>query len=109
MARKTLKQKLRAKVRMQREIIGFQHNRLVEDHQHAGMTINFETQVMQSVAMAHGVMASLILAKNTFDKDSEQYKSFEKVCQQRIAQCMATLVGMGLSGEEANNRIMAGH
>lgn len=109
MARKTLKQKLQSKIRMQRQVIGIQQNLMVEDHERAGLTINFETQVMQSVAMAHGVMASLILAKNTFDKDSEQYKSFEKVCQGRIAQCMATLVGMGLSGEDANNRIMAGH
>lgn len=108
MKRKTLKQKLKSQLR---EISQLRD----EEHQQAGITINYEVQAMQSVAMAHGVMASLIGAKNIFlrendaDQPIELFKQFEEQCQSRIAQCMVQLVGMGISAEEANARILRGH
>ena len=79
------------------------------EHEKAGITINYELQAMQSIAMAHGVMASLLEAKNKFDIESESYKDFEKVCQGRIAQCFQQLLNMGYSHEDANRRIKQGH
>lgn len=108
MPRKTLKQKLKSQLR--------QVNQLREqEFQQAGITINYEQQAMQSVAMAHGVMASLIGAKNIFlrendaDKPIELFKKFEEQCQARIAQCMIQLVQMGIPADEANARILRGY
>lgn len=102
MKRKTLKQKLKSQLR--------QVSQLREaEFQHAGITINYEQQAMQSVALAHGVMAALISVKNKFDVESEAFKLFEEECQGRIAQCLVQLVEMGFSAEEANARILRGH
>lgn len=102
MKRKTLKQKLKSQLR--------QVNQLREqEFQQAGITINYEQQAMQSVAMAHGVMAALISVKNKFDIESDAYKQFEEECQGRIAQCLVQLVGMGIPADEANARILRGH
>lgn len=109
MPRKTLKQKLKSKLRVQREVIGSQQTLLKEEHEQAGITINFECQKLQVIAMAHGVMATLIEAKNHFDVESEAFKALEKVSQTRIGQCYAKLLSLGLSGEEANQRIQAGY
>ncbi|AWN08609.1 hypothetical protein HOT32_gp26 [Erwinia phage Faunus] len=102
MPRKTLKQKLKSQIRLAKEVADIEHEK-------AGFTINYELQLMQSVGMAHGVMASLLEAKKHFDVESEQYKAFEKVSQGRIAQCMQQLINMGVSHEEANRRITQGH
>ena len=108
MTKKTLKQKLRSQVRQVNNL------RRVE-HEQAGITINFELQAMQSVALAHGVMASLIGAKDIFlrendaDQPIELFKQFEKQCQARIAQCMVQLVRMGIPSDVANQRILQGH
>lgn len=102
MPRKTLKQKLKSQLREVSQLRD-------EEHQQAGITINYETQAMQSVALAHGVMASLISAKNLFSVESEEYKQFEHQCQDRIAQCLMHLVGMGIPADEANARILRGH
>jgi hypothetical protein len=100
--RKTLKQKLKSQLREVSQL------RDAEHHQ-AGLTINYETQAMQSVAMAHGVMATLILCKNNMDVESTEFKAIEEQSQNRIAQCLVHLVGMGISAEEANARILRGH
>lgn len=102
MKRKTLKQKLKSQLRQVSQL-------REEEFQQAGITINYETQAMQSVAMAHGVMASLIGAKNQFDVESDAFKQFEEQCQARIAQCLVQLVGMGFTAEEANARILRGY
>lgn len=102
MPRKTLKQKLKSQLREVSQLRD-------AEHQQAGITINYETQAMQSVALAHGVMASLISAKNLFGIDSEQFKQFEQQCQDRIAQCLVHLVGMGIPTDVANARILRGH
>lgn len=108
MPKKTLKQKLRSQVRQVNNL------RRVE-HEQAGITINFELQAMQSVALAHGVMASLIGAKKIFlrendaDQPIELFKQFEEQCQARIAQCMVQLVKMGIPSDVANQRILQGH
>lgn len=109
MPRKTLKQKQKSQIRGLKQIVGHQHQILMQEHQEAGLVINQETRRMQSIGMAHGTMAALIQAKNTFDKSSEEFLSFEKVCQGRIAQCMVALVESGLSADEANARILQGH
>ena len=108
MPRKTLKQKLRSQVR---------HTNAMRkmEHEQAGITINFELAAMQSVGLAHGLMASLIGAKNIFlrendaDQPIELFKQFEEQCQARIAQCLVQLVGMGIPADEANARILRGH
>lgn len=102
MARKTLKQKLRQQVRSLKLASALEHEK-------AGLVINYETQAMQAVAMAHGVMATLISAKNLFDQKSDEYKTLEQECQHRISQCIHTLMSMGISMEEANFRIKRGH
>lgn len=102
MKRKTLKQKLKSQLRTVSQL-------REEEFQQAGITINFETQAMQSVAMAHGVMATLILCKNNMDVESTEYQVIEEQSQNRIAQCMVQLVGMGIPAEEANARILRGH
>lgn len=113
MARKTLKQKLRHKLRIQRQVLGLQHTLLAEEHEKAGLTINYELQAMQSVAMAHGLMVGLTEIKNHFDVESDSgkasFESYQKLAQGRIAQCVVQLLGMGLSQDEANERIMRGH
>lgn len=80
-----------------------------EEHHLAGITINYETRAMQSVAMAHGVMATLILCKNNMDVKSTEYQVIEEQSQARIAQCLMALVDMGFSAEEANQRILRGY
>lgn len=113
MARKTLKKKLQHKLRIQRQVIGLQHNLLAEEHAKAGLTINYELQAMQSVAMAHGLMVGLTEIKNHFDIDGSAncaaFESYQKLAQGRIAQCIAQLIQMGLSQDKANERIMRGH
>ena len=108
MPRKTLKQKLRSQVRQTNAMRNM-------EHEQAGITINFEQQAMQSVALAHGIMASLIGAKNIFlregdaDQPIELFKKFEEQCQARIAQCVVQLVGMGIPADVVNQRILQGH
>lgn len=102
MARKTLKKKLKSQLRSANEVIRT-HTEL------AGLTINYECQRLQAIAMAHGVMATLIDVKNKIDVESEGFKEIEKMAQARISQCVVQLVSMGMSVEEANQRIMAGH
>lgn len=107
MARKTLKQKLRKQVRDLRDVVVIQH-------QQAGITINYEQRKLQAVAMAHGVMATLMNARKALplsglDEESEFFKTLEKQAQGHIAQCVVTLVGLGISHEEANEAIMRGY
>lgn len=109
MARKTLKQKLQHKLRVQRQVLGLQHELLAAEHAKAGVTINYELQVMQSVALAHGLMVGLTEAKKHFDIESEQYKTYEKISQGRIAQCVVQLISIGVPADEANKRIIQGH
>ena len=100
--RKTLKQKLRSQIRQVNEF-------RKQEHEHAGITINYELQAMQSVGMAHGVMAGLLHAKEVLGIDNEQYKILEATAQERIAQCVVKLVGMGIPADVANQRILQGH
>lgn len=113
MARKTLKKKLQHKVRVQRQVLGLQHELLAVEHEKAGLTINYELQAMQSVAMAHGLMVGLTEVKNHFDIESDAgkagFESYQQLAQSRIAQCVVQLMGMGLSQDEANKRILQGH
>lgn len=107
MSRKTLKQKLRKQNRDLKEV-------LVIQHEQAGLTINFEQRKLQSIAMAHGVMATLISVKKEFTEkgfglDGEMYKAIEKTAQARISQCFATLAQMGLSTEQINKHIQQGY
>lgn len=108
MPRKTLKQKLKSQLRQVSQL-------REQEFQQAGITINYEQQAMQSVALAHGVMAALIGAKNIFlrendaDQPIELFKQFEEQCQGRIAQCLVQLVEMGITAEEANARILRGY
>ena len=102
MPKKTLKQKLRSQVRQVNNL------RRVE-HEQAGITINFELQAMQSVAMGHGLMATLLEAKKVLGEDSEQFKAIESVTQSRISVCLVQLVNMGIPAQVANQRILQGH
>lgn len=100
--RKTLKQKLKAQIRQ----IRASH---AVDHEQAGITINFELAVMQSVCMAHGIMAGLLHAKNVLGEDNAQFKELQETAQARIAQCVVALIGMGIPADVANQRILQGH
>lgn len=80
-----------------------------KEHELAGITINFEMQAMQAVGMAHGVMASMLMAKELFGEDSEHYSQFEAKSQDRIAQCFVALVEMGIDSTTANERIIRGY
>lgn len=102
MARKTLKQKLRKQIREIKSAAD-------QEHELAGITINFELQAMQAVALGHGLMTTLIHAKNVLGVNSEDYQTIEKVAQERISQCLVKLVDMGIPAEEANHRILQGH
>lgn len=102
MARKSLKSKLKSQLRQAK------HERDVE-FEKAGITINYELAVMQSVCMAHGVMATMMLAAQTLGEDDEKYHIIQEQSQARIAQCHVALIGLGLSHEEANARIIKGH
>lgn len=102
MPRKTLKQKLKSQLRLEKKA------REIE-HAQAGTTINFELQAMQSVAMGHGIMAGLLHAKQVLGEYSEHYKALEPVAQERIAQCFMQLVQMGIPHEVAQQRINQGH
>ena len=102
MARKTLKQKLKSQLRKAKEVMDI-------EYEQAGLTINFETQAMQSVAMGHGLMATLFEAKKVLGEDSEQFKAIESVTQSRISVCLVQLVNMGIPAQVANQRILQGH
>lgn len=80
-----------------------------KEHELAGITINFELQAMQAVALGHGLMATLIHAKNVLGVNNEKYQILEKAAQERISQCLVTLVDLGIDAETANNRILRGH
>lgn len=102
MARKNLNQKLKAQLRDANKTIAT-HTEL------AGITINFECQRLQAIALAHGIMATLMDVKDKFGIDSDAFKEVEKTAQARIAQCLVQLVSMGMTHEEANKRILEGH
>lgn len=102
MARKTKLQKLRTQVR---ELKNLRAN----EHQLAGTTINFEMQALQSVAIAHGIMATQLEAKRVLGEDSPEFQAINTMCVARISQCVLTLMNMGFSFEVANQRILAGH
>ena len=102
MARKTLKQKLRKQIREIKSAAD-------QEHELAGITINFELQAMQAIALGHGLMATLIHAKNVLGVNDEKYQILEKAAQERISQCLVTLVDMGIDAETANKRILQGH
>lgn len=102
MKRKTLKQKLKSQLRRVSQL-------REQEFQQAGITINYEQQAMQSVALAHGVMATLLLCKQNLDVQSTEYQVIEEQCQGRIAQCLVQLVGMGIPADEANARILRGY
>lgn len=102
MKRKTLKQKLKSQLRATNQMRR-------EEHEHAGITINYEMSIMQSVAMGHGVMATLLHAKHVLGEDSEQFKIIQDTAQTRIAQCIVQLVGMGIPADVANQRLIQGH
>lgn len=80
-----------------------------KEHELAGITINFELQAMQAIALGHGLMTTLIHAKNVLGVNNEDYQTIEKVAQERISQCLVKLVDMGIPAEEANHRILQGH
>lgn len=102
MPKKSLKSKLRAKVRKVNSL-------REQEHAHAGLTINFELQAMQSVAMSHGIMATLHTVRSTLGEDSEQYKAVEKIAHGRMLQCQIQLLQMGLSQAQINERVTRGH
>lgn len=101
MSRKTLKQKLKTQVRKVNDL------RQLE-HEQAGITINYELESLQSVCLAHGIMASLITAKQVLGENSEAFKRIQEQSQARIAQCYVKLVEMGIDPVTANQRIMVG-
>lgn len=101
MARKTLKQKLKSQLRKAKQAADV-------DHVQAGLTINFETQAMQSIAMAHGIIATLSHVHQVLG-DSPEYTQIEEVGNARAAQCFMALTQMGFSPVEANARIKQGH
>lgn len=109
MPKKNLKTKLRSESRKLKKVIAAQHTILTEQHTQAGLTINYESQKIQAIAMAHGLMATLVEAKKHFDENHSSFKALEHTTQLRIAQCISTLMQMGLSGEEANEAILRGH
>ena len=80
-----------------------------QEHELAGVTINFELRAMQAVALGHGLMATLIHAKNVLGVNDEKYQTLEKAAQERISQCLVTLVDLGIDAETANKRILQGH
>lgn len=102
MKRKTLKQKLRSQVRKTNEL-------RKQEHEQAGITINFELAAMQSVGMAHGIMATMIHAKNLLGENDSKYHEIRDTAQERIAQCVVALVGMGIPADVVNQRILQGH
>lgn len=102
MPRKTLKQKLKSQLRQAKLVADLEHEK-------AGITINYELQAMQSVGLAHGVMATLLLCKQNLDIQSAEYQVIEENCQRRIAQCFQQLLNMGYSHDEVNHRIKQGH
>lgn len=107
MARKNLKQKLRSQVRGLRAIA-------MHQHELAGITINFEQRKLQPIAVAHGIMATLLSVKNHM-KDAgvdietdATFKLIEKEAQDRISQCVHTLLQMGLTMDQVNKHIGQG-
>lgn len=107
MARKNLKQKLRSQVRGLRAIA-------MHQHELAGITINFEQRKLQPIAVAHGIMATLLSVKTNYEAagidydNDETYKLIEKEAQDRISQCVHTLLQMGLTMDQVNHHIGQG-
>lgn len=97
-----MKQKLKSQLRVAKR-------QLDNEHYLAGITINHETQMMQSISMAHGVMATLIHVKNTIGEDHQEFPAIAEMAQNRISQCVLALIQMGLTADEANARILRGH
>lgn len=107
MARKTLKQKLRSQNSKLRVMLQAEHNL-------AGLTINHEQRKLQAIAMAHGIMGSLIalrqeVLKSGGTEEDSIFIAVRDLCQTRIGQCVVALTDMGLTHEEANQRITQGY
>lgn len=108
MPRKTLKQKLKSQNRVLTQIVTLQHDIGVN-------AVTSQAQQMQSVCMAHGIMATLsltstVLTEHGVDvKVDPAYLAIEKDSNIRIAQCVMALRKFGLSHEEINMRIQRGH
>lgn len=100
--RKTLKQKLKQQLRQTKA-------QAAVDREHAGITINFEMQVLQPVAMAHTFMASLLHAKKILGEDNEQYKQFEAAVRPDMTKCYAKLMQLGFTPAQVNDRIKRGY
>lgn len=112
MARKTLKQKLRSQLRSVKQAA---HIMLNEQHHLAGVTINYEQGKLQAVAMAHGVMVTLLslhklITDAGFNPDEDKtYLELQTISRGRIAQCVEKLVAMGVPIDEANAAIGRGY
>lgn len=107
MARKTLKQKLRSQNGKLRVMLQAEHNL-------AGLTINHEQRKLQAIAMAHGIMGTLIVLRQEILKaggteEDEIFKAVQALSQTRIGQCVVALGDMGMPHEEANARILQGY
>lgn len=108
MARKTLKQKLKSSNRELRGIVTLQH-------EIGRQAVTSQVKVMQSVAMAHGLLATLgeiekVLIGAGVDVTTDPaYLEVQKVTRARAAQCTQALVGYGLTQDEINKRVTRGH
>lgn len=108
MSRKTLKQKLKSQTRELKDIVALQH-------QIGRQAVTSQVKIMQSVAMAHGLLATLGEAERVL-KDAgvdvtkdPAYLEIQTVTRARAAQCTQALVGYGLTQDQINERVARGH
>ena len=79
------------------------------DHEQAGIVINQEMVRMQAIGLGHGLLAALNTAKIHLGENSEAFKSIQCVTLIHVQQAIAALLGLGMTAEEANARILKGH
>lgn len=79
------------------------------DHEQAGIVINQEMIRMQAIGLGHGLLAALNTAKIHLGEESETFKTIQRITLIHVQQAIAALLGLGMTAEEANARILKGH
>lgn len=109
-----LKDKLRSQNRKLKEEVAALTEALTTQHELSGLTINHELRIIQSIAMAHGIMATLADVKKNLESSIDietdaNFLAIQNTAQLRMTQCIQSLRNCGLTLEQINTRIKEGH
>lgn len=95
------------------KIISDLMDELETQHQQAGIAINHQSAIINSVSIAHCAMANILQIKKLWNcetgHEDDLVVKLDSYNRGIISDCMIKLVQLGLTHEEANERIIRGY